>query len=168
MFKVSRSSALQGSYAYALSTVEALDASENADVIELFSLAPESDKEGIDTGIGYNVHDTKVKLVFDAENEEFVIDKVASEYVDGKGNSTGHATSTGHAKSNEVNRDLQDKIEEIAEKNNIPGLSNGIKGNTGTVTSGTSVVRVAFIALMAIVSVSAIIAVLSRFTRGKL
>lgn len=168
MFKVSRSSALQGSYAYALSTVEALDASENADVIELFSLAPESDKEGIDTGIGYNVHDTKVKLVFDEENEEFVIDKVASEYVDGKGNSTGHATSTGHAKSDGVNRDLQEKIEEIAEKNNIPGLSNGIKGNTGTVTNGTSVVRVAFIALMAIVSVSAIIAVLSRFTRGKL
>ena len=59
-------------------------------------------------------------------------------------------------------------IEEIAEKNNIPGLSNGIKGNTGTVTNSTSVVRVVFIALMAIVSVSAIIAVLSRFTRGKL
>ena len=168
MFKVNRSSALQGSYAYALSTVEALDASENADVIELFSLAPESDKEGVDTPIGYNVHDTKVKLVFDEENEEFVIDKVASEFVDGKGNSTGHATSVGHAKSDGVNRDLQDKIEEIAEKNNIPGLSNGIKGNTGTVTNSTSVVRVVFIAIMAIVSVSAIIAVLSRFTRGKL
>ncbi|MDD6402504.1 MAG: hypothetical protein PUG10_12970, partial [Lachnospiraceae bacterium] len=172
MFKVSRSSALQGSYAIAVSNISALDASENADVIELFSLAPESDKEGGSDGPGYNIHDTKVKLVFDTENEEFIIAKSEGHnLVGGSGVSTGHANGNGTGSGNKkerIDRELQDEIDELAKENNIPGLSNGIVGSTGVVNNSSSVIKTVFIAIMVICVVTSVSIIFMRFKRGRL
>lgn len=172
MFKVSRSSALQGSYEIAVSNISALDISENADVIELFSLAPVSDKEGGSDGPGFSIHDTKVKLVFDTENEEFVIAKSEGHnLVGGNGVSDGHANGNGTGQGNKkekVDRELQDEIDELAAKNNIPGLSSGIVGNTGIVNNSFSVIKTVFVSIMLICATVSIGIIFIKFKRGRI